>query len=94
MAGSGATLRRYASYLAYAADTFLLGRKRPYLFILVINDACNLSCFYCTTRNSGMYDLDFETAAGLLRAAYTRGHRALVLTGGEPMVWHSGGKDL
>jgi len=94
MAGNRETLRRYASYLRYGAETFLLRRTRPYLFILVINDACNLNCFYCTTRNTGVYDLDFQTATELLQEAYARGHRALVLTGGEPMLWESEGHRL
>lgn len=94
MASSRQAARRYGSYLWFAVQTFVLRRKRPYLFILVINDRCNLNCFYCVSRNSGKYDLDLERAAELLKGAFQRGHRALVLTGGEPMLWRSGGATL
>ena len=94
MARNRPTLTRYASHLRYGIETFLLRRMRPYLFILVINDGCNLDCFYCSAHNTGQYDLDFATAAGLLKRAYRQGHRALVLTGGEPMFWRSEGKTL
>jgi Fe-coproporphyrin III synthase len=94
MAETRQTLKRYASYLACAVETFLLRRIRPYLYILVVDDRCNLSCFYCQSRNSGAYDLGYEAAARLLREAYDRGHRALVLTGGEPMMWQDGAATL
>jgi Fe-coproporphyrin III synthase len=94
MARNCETLRRYASYLRYGTETFLLRRKRPYLFILVIDDACNLNCFYCSSQNSGLYELDFGGASNLLKQAYSRGHRALVITGGEPLLWRSNGKGL
>ena len=87
-------MKRYASYFRYALETFVLRRTRPYLFILVIGDKCNLNCFYCDSQNSGMYDLDYDSAANLLKSAYARGNRALVLTGGEPMLWRSNGATL
>jgi len=87
-------MKRYASYFRYALETFVLRRTRPYLFILVIGDKCNLNCFYCDSQNSGMYDLDYESAANLLKSAYARGNRALVLTGGEPMLWQGQGATL
>jgi MoaA/NifB/PqqE/SkfB family radical SAM enzyme len=70
-------------------DTFLLRRERPYLFILVINDKCNLDCFYCPSKNTGRYDLGNAAVRSALSKAYDRGHRALVITGGEPMLWKS-----
>ncbi|MBU4200546.1 MAG: 4Fe-4S cluster-binding domain-containing protein [Verrucomicrobia bacterium] len=85
------TLRRLWVYASFAVDTFLLRRDRPYLFILVINDKCNLDCFYCTSKNTGQYDLDYAAVWSSLADAYSRGHRALVITGGEPMLWQSEG---
>jgi hypothetical protein len=38
-------MRKYLGYLAYAFRTFILRLDTPYLFVLVINDACNLDCF-------------------------------------------------
>jgi sulfatase maturation enzyme AslB (radical SAM superfamily) len=94
MAGRSSTLRRLQGYASFAVDTFLLRRERPYLFILVINDECNLNCFYCATKNMGHYDLDRDQAYAALSEAYDRGHRALVITGGEPMLWKSEGAVL
>lgn len=87
MAWRSQTLNRYLGYAKFAVETFLLHRERPYLFILVINDKCNLNCFYCSSKNTGQYDLDYTTVRSVLSAAYERGHRALVITGGEPMIW-------
>lgn len=94
MAKQSQTLRRYWNYVSFAVNTSLLHRERPYLFILVINDKCNLDCFYCTSKNTGQYDLDCAAVWSSLAEAYTRGHRALVITGGEPMLWQSGGARL
>lgn len=91
MAVASRTLKRYRNYAAFALNTFLLGRIRPFLFILVINDQCNLDCFYCASKNTGAYDLGKTQVWPALSAAYDRGHRALVITGGEPMLWQSNG---
>ncbi len=94
MAARSETLRRYACHLRYGIEMLFLRKERPYLFVMVLNDACNLGCFYCESRNTGRYDMDFPTAVALLEAAYNRGHRALVITGGEPMFWRSGDQSL
>ncbi|MDJ0810821.1 MAG: radical SAM protein [Desulfobacterales bacterium] len=87
MARRNSTLNRYLGYIAFAFATFVLRRKNPYLFILVINDKCNLDCFYCSSKNTGKYDLGYTSVRSALSAAYGRGCRALVITGGEPMMW-------
>ncbi len=94
MAMPSQTLRRFWNYASLAADAFLLRRERPYLFILVINDKCNLDCFYCTSKNTGQYDLDYTAVWASLAEAYARGHRTLVITGGEPMLWQNNGVKL
>lgn len=90
MALTSRSLKRLRSYASMAIDTYLLRRESPYLFILVINDKCNLDCFYCTSKNTGNYDLSRAEVWSSLSDAYKRGHRALVITGGEPMLWQSG----
>lgn len=94
MARRSKTLSRYLGYAAFAVETFLFRRERPYLFILVINDECNLHCFYCSSKNTGQYDLDYAAVRSALSTAYDRGHRALVITGGEPMVWQDGNAQI
>lgn len=82
------------SWALYGFKTFILGKVSPYLFGMVITDRCNLDCFYCESKNSGRYHFRYEEARAVLRDAYTRGHRSLYFTGGEPMIWEDGGRGL
>ena len=68
MARRNSTLNRYLGYIAFAFATFVLRRKNPYLFILVINDKCNLDCFYCSSKNTGKYDLGYTSVRSALSA--------------------------
>lgn len=86
--------KKVFSWLAYGFRTFVLRKELPYLFGIVITDRCNLNCFYCESKNSGMYHFPFEQARETLRHAYERGHRSLYFTGGEPMLWEDGGHRL
>lgn len=94
MAARSQAVRRLLSYAGMAVETVVLRRVRPYMLILVINDKCNLDCFYCTGKNTGRYDLDDAAVRRALAEGYGRGHRALVITGGEPALWRSNGRDL
>jgi Fe-coproporphyrin III synthase len=82
------------SWFGYGFQTFILRRQLPYLFGLVITDKCNLNCFYCESKNSGLYHFTHERAVDAIRDAYQRGHRAIYFTGGEPMVWEDQGHRL
>lgn len=82
------------NWLGYGIETFVLRRKRPYLFGLVITDKCNLNCFYCESKNTGQYHFTYEQAIAAIQAAYHRGHRAIYFTGGEPMIWEDQGHPL
>ncbi len=88
------SLRRYLTYLAFGFRAVVLKDKRPYLLILMINDQCNLNCFYCEGKNTGLLELDYPQAVRLLKEGYCRGHRVLVLTGGEPFLWNREGRTL
>lgn len=59
MAFKSQIVGRCRSYLSLATNTFVLRREHPYCFILVLNDKCNLNCFYCESKNTGRYDLDW-----------------------------------
>ena len=87
-------LAREFNWLGYGFQTFILRKKIPYLFGLVITDKCNLNCFYCESKNSGRYHFTYEQAIEVTRDAYRRGHRALYFTGGEPMIWKDQGHQL
>ena len=94
MAGKSSALKKYLSYFYYALRTFLLRQDSPYLFVLTINDQCNLNCPYCVNKNSGKFDLSYKGAITHLENAYFRGHRTLVITGGEPMLFLDGQKGI
>ena len=80
--------------LKYGMQTFLLGKKLPLLFALVITDTCNLDCFYCKGKNRGKIHFSSAQAFNAIKSAYARGHRSLYFTGGEPMLWESDGYNL
>jgi MoaA/NifB/PqqE/SkfB family radical SAM enzyme len=80
--------------LAFAINKLVVRKEQPYVFILVLNDKCNLNCFYCESKNTGRYDLDWNTARTALKEAYDRGSRVLIITGGEPMLWTDGASDI
>ena len=82
------------NWFVYGFQTFILRKKRPYLFGLVITDKCNLDCFYCESKNSGRYHFTYEQAIDAIRHAYYRGNRAIYFTGGEPMIWEDQGHQL
>lgn len=82
------------SWINYGFQTFILRKELPYLFGLVVTDKCNLNCFYCESKNSGMYHFSFQQATETLQNAYDRGHRSLYFTGGEPMIWEDDGHNL
>jgi MoaA/NifB/PqqE/SkfB family radical SAM enzyme len=92
--GVSMMVSKVASWLGYGFKTFILRQKLPYLFGMVITDKCNLSCFYCESKNSGRYHFSLEQAKSTILDAYRRGHRSLYFTGGEPMIWEDGGHDL
>ena len=85
---------KYLNWLSYGFKTFILRKELPYLFGLVITDKCNLSCFYCESKNSGLYHFTYEHAINTIEEAYKRGHRSLYFTGGEPMIWEDEGHFL
>lgn len=85
---------KLVSWFSYGFKTFVLKKKLPYLFGLVITDKCNLNCFYCESKNSGQYHFSFEQAKDTIDEAYKRGHRSIYFTGGEPMIWEDNGHTL
>ena len=82
------------SWFDYGFRTFVLRQQLPYLFGLEVSDKCNLDCFYCEGKNKGRYHFSYVQAQKALRDAHDRGHRALYLTGGEPMIWEDGNRRL
>jgi len=91
---SALNLDKIRSRISYGFRTFILGKELPYLLIVVLTDKCNLDCFYCESKNSGKFHLSFNQAVQIIKSGYDRGHRSLVITGGEPTLWQDCGKNL
>ena len=87
---SPSAMTKILNRFSYAFKTFVLRKKNPYLFGIVITDRCNLNCFYCESKNAGKIHFTFDHASHALCDAYERGHRSLYFTGGEPMLWADG----
>jgi MoaA/NifB/PqqE/SkfB family radical SAM enzyme len=87
MASTRDALKRWWTHGVHGFRTFVLHDERPYAMGLLVGDKCNLGCFYCTSKNTGQYDMDCLTAFRLLQECYDTGCRTLFITGGEPMVW-------
>lgn len=87
-------IAKWANWIGYGFQTFVLRRQIPYLYGMVITDRCNLNCFYCKSNNTGRFHFSWEQACASLRDAYGRGHRTLYFTGGEPMIWEDDGHHL
>jgi len=78
----------------YAYKTLVLRQQSPWLVGIVITDKCNLNCHYCQSKNCGEYHFTWPMVCQALDSAYQRGCRSLYFTGGEPMLWRSGGKRI
>lgn len=67
-------------------DSF--GRTVSYMRFSV-TDRCNLSCFYCRSRSTPLFDheniLSYEELSALARLAKPLGVKKIRLTGGEPL---------
>jgi MoaA/NifB/PqqE/SkfB family radical SAM enzyme len=86
--------RQWAHAAAYGFRLLVLRQKLPCFVGLVMTDRCNLDCFYCQTNNLGRSHFTFEQAQQTMIDAFTRGHRFLYLTGGEPCLWRDGPHSL
>lgn len=85
---------RFGYYGRYAWDTLVLRRCPPLVFGVAITDRCNLACAGCRVSNTGSGDLSWERLEGLLAGARARGFREAYFTGGEPMLWRGGSRDI
>ena len=92
--GGALVTREMLSWLSYGFRALVLRQKLPFLFGLEISDQCNLDCFYCEGNNKGRYHHTYDQARKALDDAYSKGHRVLYFTGGEPMIWEENGKRL
>ena len=87
-------LERLRYYVPYAWRFVVTRDAGPLIYGLAVTDRCNLRCRGCHVSNNGPGDIPFSRAISLMRSAYGRGCREVYFTGGEPMLWRDGERDL
>lgn len=81
---------KYLYLLKWLIEVGIWRRERPILASLVLTDRCNLHCQYCSVSHLGYPEMDRKAIQSELRLLYDKGARMLVITGGEPFIWHDG----
>jgi MoaA/NifB/PqqE/SkfB family radical SAM enzyme len=80
--------------LGYLFNTKVLGKDKPFVGALVINEKCNLKCNHCQVSNRPLQDLTYEDTMAGLKTFYDMGIRSLAIGGGEPFLWEDGGRKI
>ncbi len=78
--------------LGYLFNTKVLGKEKPFVGALVINEKCNLKCNHCQVSNRPLQDLTYEDARNGLKTFYDMGIRSIAIGGGEPFLWEDNGR--
>jgi len=86
--------RRLAFYVPYGIRFTLLRRADPLIYGIALTDRCNLSCRGCRVANTGRPAMTWPAVVGALESGYRRGFRETYFSGGEPMLWRDGSRDL
>ncbi|MDD1767484.1 MAG: radical SAM protein [Methanomassiliicoccales archaeon] len=87
---------------SYYALWFLrtkVGARTPLVNTMIINYECNLRCKHCSiVAHSddlpGPHSMSFDLAVREMKRNFDSGARILFFEGGEPTLWHDGGKTL
>lgn len=80
--------------LGYLFNSRILGKDRPFVGALVINEKCNLKCDHCQVSNRPLKDLTYEDARNGLQTFYNMGIRSIAIGGGEPFLWEDNGRKV
>lgn len=87
-------LQQIRFYVPYAWRFAVRRRADPLIYGIAVTDRCNLACRGCTVANTGRPSMTWDTLVAAMRSAYRRGFRELYFSGGEPTLWHDGGRTL
>ncbi len=72
---------------------YALNQYYPFVVVLRLNDACNMSCEYCESYKFSS-SIDYNSLIPFLEKVYKAGCRFLILTGGEPYLYKDRNKLL
>jgi MoaA/NifB/PqqE/SkfB family radical SAM enzyme len=73
----------------------VVGNERiPLNSSLILTDECNLQCKHCVVARLGYARRDFQNIQSDILTLYEQGSRMLVITGGEPFLWHDQDRTL
>ncbi len=89
-----AVWKRFYFYARYVWRFVALRRPEPLIYGIALTDRCNLACRGCKVSNTGRPDMTWAQLVTAMQKAWERGFRELYFSGGEPVLWRSGGHTL
>jgi len=66
--------------------SYLLGKNYPFVSVLRLNDACNMTCSYCDSYKLTK-SIEINSLLTFLDKIYQKGCRFMILTGGEAFLY-------
>lgn len=81
-------IQKIGYYCSWLIKCKLGKQKIPLTSSIILTDKCNLKCKHCTVSNLGYQDRIFTEITNDIKTLYDKGPRVLVITGGEPFLWH------
>ncbi len=81
-------LKKVLFYLDWFWRCKFKGEKIPLNSSVIITDDCNLHCAHCSVAHLGYPQRSYPMIASDIEVLFRKGSRMLVITGGEPFLWH------
>ena len=80
--------------LGHVSSRLVLGKTKPLVGGIAINDRCNLSCRHCAVSNRNIPDMDISEIRAGLKILRKMKIETLFIEGGEPFLWSDGAMNL
>ncbi|HOA07373.1 MAG TPA: radical SAM protein [Spirochaetota bacterium] len=87
-------IKKILYYVSWIFKCYFLNKKIPLTSSIIITDKCNLHCRHCCVSNLGYHNFSYDKITKQIKKLYSFGARILVISGGEPFVWHSKNKTV
>lgn len=92
--GMWTAVRKLLFYFGWALKPGADRQRIPLTASLILTDQCNLQCRHCTVSRLGYERSTFAKVTADVTTLYELGARMLVITGGEPMLWRDGNRNV